>query len=86
MFEAQLEQKKEVNPAFFYEFQVNEEGRLVRVFWVDALSRKNYSVFGDVISVDATYTTNQYNMKFVPFIGFNHHMYDCFPSGSILSK
>jgi hypothetical protein len=32
MFVAQLERKKEVNTAFFYEFMVDEEGRLVRVF------------------------------------------------------
>lgn len=51
---------------------VDEQGRLVRVFWADATCRKNYSVFGDVVSVDSTYSTNQYNMKFVPFTGVNH--------------
>ncbi|CAO2206294.1 unnamed protein product [Urochloa humidicola] len=86
MFVAQLERKKEVNPAFFYEFEVNEEGRLVRVFWADALSRKNYSVFGDVISVDATYTTNQYNMKFVPFTGINHHLQSVFLGAAFLAN
>ena len=34
----------------------------------------NYGVFGDVILVDATYTANQYTMKFVPFTGVNHHL------------
>jgi hypothetical protein len=33
MFVGQLEQKKEVNPTFFYDFMVDEEGRLIRVFW-----------------------------------------------------
>ena len=46
MFVAQLERKKEVNPAFFYEFMVDDQGRLVRVFWADVVCRKNYSVFG----------------------------------------
>uniref|UniRef100_A0A0E0F3Z3 MULE transposase domain-containing protein n=1 Tax=Oryza meridionalis TaxID=40149 RepID=A0A0E0F3Z3_9ORYZ len=50
MFVGQLERKKEVNPAFFYEFMVDKQGRLVRVFWADAICRKNYSVFGDVLS------------------------------------
>ncbi|XP_021307743.1 protein FAR1-RELATED SEQUENCE 5 [Sorghum bicolor] len=86
MFVAQLERKKEVNPAFFYEFEVNEEGRLVRVFWADALSRKNYNIFGDVISVDATYTTNQYNMKFVPFTGVNHHLQSVFLGAAFLAN
>jgi len=40
MFVAQLERKKEVNPAFFYDFMVDEQGILVRVFWADALCRK----------------------------------------------
>jgi hypothetical protein len=40
---------------------VDDHGRLMRVFWVDAISRKNYSIFGDVVSLDATYSTNQYN-------------------------
>ncbi|XP_039818546.1 protein FAR1-RELATED SEQUENCE 5-like [Panicum virgatum] len=46
MFVVQLERKKEVNPAFFYEFMVDDQGQLVRVFWADAACRKNYSVFG----------------------------------------
>ena len=85
MFVAQLERKKEVNPAFFYEFMVDEQRRLVRVFWADAICRKNYSVFGDVISVDATYTTNQYNMKFVPFTGVNHHLQSVFLGAAFLA-
>ena len=58
MFVAQFEQKKEVNPAFFYDFMVDQQGQLVRVFWADALCTKNYNVFGDVFLIDATYTTD----------------------------
>jgi hypothetical protein len=61
IFVSQLKRKKEVNSAFFYDFEVDDHGRLMRVFWVDAISRKNYSIFGDVVSLDATYSTNQYN-------------------------
>ncbi|EEE63447.1 hypothetical protein OsJ_18260 [Oryza sativa Japonica Group] len=85
MFVGQLERKKEVNPAFFYEFMVDKQGRLVRVFWADAICRKNYSVFGDVLSVDSTYSTNQYNMKFVPFTGVNHHLQSVFLGASFLA-
>jgi hypothetical protein len=85
MFVGQLERKKEVNPAFFYDFMVNEEGRLIRVFWADATCRKNYSLFGDVLSVDATYTTNQYDMKFVPFTGVNHHLQSIFLGAAFMS-
>ena len=37
MFVTQLERKKEVNPAFFYEFMVDDQGRLVRVFWAGTI-------------------------------------------------
>ena len=86
IFVAQLERKKEVNPAFFYVFMVDKKGRLVHVFWADALCRKNYSVFGDVVLVDATYTTNQYNMKFVPFTGVNHHLQSVFLGAAFLAN
>jgi hypothetical protein len=57
---------------------VDENGKLVSIFWADATSRKNYSHFGDLVSFDATYSTNQYNMKFTPLIGVNHHMQSVF--------
>ena len=85
MFVAQLERKKQVNPSFFYEFLEDEQEWLVRVAQVDALCRKNYGVFDDVLSVDATYTTNQYNMKFVPFTGVNHHFQSVFLGASFLA-
>ncbi|XP_024313699.1 protein FAR1-RELATED SEQUENCE 5-like [Brachypodium distachyon] len=46
MFVAQLARKQEVNPGFFYDFVVNDEGKLEYVFWADATSRKNYNHFG----------------------------------------
>jgi hypothetical protein len=78
LFIAQLERKKEANSAFFYDFVVDEEGKLVYVFWADATSRKNYSHFGDLVSFDATFSTNQYGVKFTPFTGVNHHTQSVF--------
>jgi len=65
---------------------VDEQGRLLRVFWADALCRNYYSVFGDVVSVDSTYTTNQYNMIFVPFTGVNHHLQSVFLGAAFLAN
>jgi hypothetical protein len=65
---------------------VDEQGRLIRVFWADATSRKNYKLFGDVVSLDSTYTTNQYNMIFVPFTGVNHHLQSVFLGAAFLSN
>jgi hypothetical protein len=78
LFVAQMERKKEANSAFFYDFVVDEQGKLVYIFWADATSRKNYRHFGDVVSFDSTYSTNQYDMKFAPFIGVNHHLQSVF--------
>ena len=33
-----------MNSAFFYDFDVNDEGKLMRVFWADATGRKNYTL------------------------------------------
>ncbi|XP_020266397.1 protein FAR1-RELATED SEQUENCE 5-like [Asparagus officinalis] len=65
--------KKEMCDGFFYDYAVDEGGRLTRIFWADVIGRRNYDVFGDVISFDSTYSTNKYNMKFVPFTGLNNY-------------
>jgi hypothetical protein len=56
------------------------------VFWVDATSRKNYKHFGDVISLDSTYTTNQYNVICVPITGVNHHLQSVFLGAAFLAN
>jgi hypothetical protein len=86
LFVAQMERKKETNSAFFYDFVVDEHGKLLYIFWVDATSRKNYSHFGDLVSFDATYSTNQYNMIFTPFTGVNHHMQSVFFGDAFLAN
>ncbi|KAI5332125.1 hypothetical protein L3X38_022253 [Prunus dulcis] len=64
---------QEENPNFFYAMDLDEEQRLVNVFWVDAKGREDYKIFGDAISFDTTYITNKYKMPFAPFIGVNNH-------------
>ncbi|KAK1367360.1 hypothetical protein POM88_042921 [Heracleum sosnowskyi] len=44
---------------FCYEYQTDSDGHLTRLFWADVRGRKNYDVFGDVVSFDATYRTNK---------------------------
>ncbi|XP_074299701.1 protein FAR1-RELATED SEQUENCE 5-like [Silene latifolia] len=36
-------------------------------------SRRNYSMFGDYITYDPTYSKNKYCMVFTPFTGVDHH-------------
>ncbi|XP_031097041.1 uncharacterized protein LOC116001296 [Ipomoea triloba] len=59
--------------AFGFEYDVDDGDQLSRVFLADAVSRKNFSLFGDVVSFDATYRTNRYNLVFVPFTGIDNH-------------
>ncbi|KAK1424111.1 hypothetical protein QVD17_19425 [Tagetes erecta] len=39
----------------------------------DGESKRNYQVFGDIMSFDATYRSNRYSMVFVPFTGIDNH-------------
>ncbi|KAK0601847.1 hypothetical protein LWI29_028031 [Acer saccharum] len=61
------------NPQFFYAIQVDEDGKAVNFFWVDARSRAAYEKFCDVVTFDTTYRTNKYGFPFAPFSGVNHH-------------
>nr|XP_043611653.1 protein FAR-RED ELONGATED HYPOCOTYL 3-like [Erigeron canadensis] len=47
--------------------------KLAGLFWADEIARQNYIEFGDIISFDATYRTNRYNMIFVPFTAIDNH-------------
>ncbi|XP_074376898.1 protein FAR-RED IMPAIRED RESPONSE 1-like [Apium graveolens] len=54
-----FENEKETSDGgFFYEYQTDSDGHLTRLFWADVRGRRNYEVFGDVVSFDATYRTN----------------------------
>ncbi|GJZ52754.1 FAR-RED impaired response 1-like protein, partial [Tanacetum coccineum] len=61
------------NKNFFYAMDIDDDSRLQNVFWADARSRASYQSFGDVVSFDSTYLTNEYSMPFAPFVGVNHH-------------
>ncbi|GKA57829.1 FAR1-related sequence 5-like protein [Tanacetum coccineum] len=47
--------------------------QLVGLFWADAQAKRNYTAFGDVVSFDATFRSNRYNMVLVPFTGIDNH-------------
>ncbi|XP_019190783.1 PREDICTED: protein FAR1-RELATED SEQUENCE 5-like [Ipomoea nil] len=71
--------RKEDNPDFYFDFDIDEEAQLTRLFWVDAQSRRNYACFGDVIlschsTLDTAQTgTSQYMLVFVPVTGVDNH-------------
>lgn len=46
---------------------MDEENRLKHVFWADGQTRRNYSIFGNVLTFDTTDETNKYFMIFAVF-------------------
>ncbi|XP_021749463.1 protein FAR1-RELATED SEQUENCE 5-like [Chenopodium quinoa] len=73
MFVDNFQNKKVLWSAFFFSYDVDEEDRLCRALWADPICRKNYALFGDMVSFDTTFKTNRYNMIFGPFTGVDHH-------------
>ncbi|GMH17647.1 hypothetical protein Nepgr_019488 [Nepenthes gracilis] len=60
-------------PNFLYLMDLNDEGQLRNVFWIDSRSRAAYSYFGDVVAVDTTCLSNKYEIPVLAFVGLNHH-------------
>ncbi|XP_074314322.1 protein FAR1-RELATED SEQUENCE 5-like [Silene latifolia] len=73
LFVNHFEDKRDTNEGFYFAYEVDSGKCLVRAFWCDAVSRRNYSLFGDYITYDPTYSTNKYYMVFTPFTGVDHH-------------
>ncbi|XVF26535.1 hypothetical protein REPUB_Repub14bG0025600 [Reevesia pubescens] len=61
------------NPNFVYLMDLNDEGYLRNVFWIESRSRAAYVYFGDVVAIDTTCLTNKYEIPLVAFVGVNHH-------------
>lgn len=57
--------KKEICEGFYFEYDVDSEDHLTRLFWADPIARRNYDTFGDVVSFDATYSTNKYVFVYI---------------------
>ncbi|XP_042028251.1 protein FAR1-RELATED SEQUENCE 5-like [Salvia splendens] len=68
-----MAKKKEMSEAFTYHYEVNESDQLVALFWCDGVMKRNYHMFGDIVSFDSTYNTNRYCMIFTPFTGKDNH-------------
>jgi len=53
--------------------RMDENNVVKSIFWTDAKARLNYSLYGEYVSFDTTYSTNKYNMPFAPIVGVNGH-------------
>ncbi|XP_047943097.1 protein FAR1-RELATED SEQUENCE 5-like [Salvia hispanica] len=82
----EMRRKKELCGAFTYEFEVNSKDRLTRLFWCDPTAKRNYHLYGDIVSFDTTYSTNRYCMIFAPFTGKDNHGRPVTFAAGLLSK
>ncbi|XP_027121779.1 protein FAR1-RELATED SEQUENCE 8-like isoform X1 [Coffea arabica] len=62
------------NPNFFYVMDLNDEGHLRNVLWIDSRSRAAYGYFGDVVAIDTTCLSKSYNIPLLLFVGVDHHL------------
>ncbi|XP_041015778.1 protein FAR1-RELATED SEQUENCE 8-like isoform X1 [Juglans microcarpa x Juglans regia] len=61
------------DPNFFYVMDINDEGNLRNVFWINSRARAAYGYFGDVVAFDTTCLSNNYDIPLFTFVGVNHH-------------
>ncbi|XP_075504589.1 protein FAR1-RELATED SEQUENCE 5-like [Primulina tabacum] len=63
-----FQSEKDKSSTFFFDYETDSDNRFSRCFCVDPVSRRAYTVFGDVVVFDTTYNTNKYGMIFAPFV------------------
>ncbi|XP_057803265.1 protein FAR1-RELATED SEQUENCE 5-like [Salvia miltiorrhiza] len=65
--------RQELGNGFKSFHDVDEDNKLCRIIWANEMSVKNFSLFGDAVSFDATYNRNRYKLIFTPFTGKDNH-------------
>ncbi|XP_074314277.1 protein FAR1-RELATED SEQUENCE 5-like [Silene latifolia] len=86
MFVDQLENLHETQEGFYYAYDIDQNKCLFRVFWADAAARRNYTLYGEAVTFDLTYSTNKYDMIFAPFTGVDHHKKSVTFGASLMSR
>ncbi|XP_073017760.1 protein FAR1-RELATED SEQUENCE 5-like [Primulina eburnea] len=52
--------EKDKNYSFFFDYETYSDKRFSMCFWADPVSRRENSVFSDIVVFDTTYNTNKY--------------------------
>ncbi|XP_057545981.1 protein FAR1-RELATED SEQUENCE 5-like [Amaranthus tricolor] len=65
--------KRDIYTGFYFDYALDEEDHISRLFWADAISRKNYCLFGEMVTFNCNYNTNKYSMVLAPFTSVDHH-------------
>ncbi|PIN26811.1 hypothetical protein CDL12_00436 [Handroanthus impetiginosus] len=67
-----------------FDFTLDDENTLSRLFWIDGMSCAQFKLFGDVLLFDSTYKTNPYQFPLVMLFGVNNHFKTCVFGAAIL--
>ncbi|PIM99714.1 hypothetical protein CDL12_27785 [Handroanthus impetiginosus] len=67
-----------------FDFTLDSDNVLTRLFWIDGMSRAQFKMFGDVLLFDSTYKTNAYRFPLVMFCGVDNHFKTCVFGAAIL--
>ncbi|XP_076922654.1 protein FAR1-RELATED SEQUENCE 5-like [Bidens hawaiensis] len=79
--------KKTFSSEYSFEYYLNDNRELIRMFWADETSKSNYLAFGDIISFDATLRlTSKYKMVFVPFTTIDNHCHSVTVGAGLLAS
>ncbi|KAE8795351.1 putative protein FAR1-RELATED SEQUENCE 10 [Hordeum vulgare] len=79
-----LYELKKKDPMFADSVLVDSDSKIQALMWTNGRSRYQYSTFGDAITFDTTYRTNQYDMPFGLFVGVNHHFQSIILGGVLM--
>ncbi|KAK4750376.1 hypothetical protein SAY87_027825 [Trapa incisa] len=71
-------EKKDSDPSFRYNFQLDVNNRLEHIAWSYGSSINSYEVFGDAVVFDTTHRLVAYDMILGLWIGVDNHGLNCF--------
>ncbi|PNT67082.1 hypothetical protein BRADI_3g20427v3, partial [Brachypodium distachyon] len=77
---------RDEDPSFVHTADLDSDGRIRTLIWVNGKSKLDYRYFGDAITFDTTYKTNLYGMPFGLFVGVNNHFQSIIFSGVLMRQ
>jgi hypothetical protein len=77
---------KRTDPNFVDSCLVDKDDKIRAIMWTSGKSRMQYKHFGDAITFDTTYKTNQYDMPFGMFVGVNNHFQSTILAGVLMTN
>ncbi|XP_057542427.1 protein FAR1-RELATED SEQUENCE 5-like [Amaranthus tricolor] len=65
--------KRDIFLGFYFDYALDEDNHTSLLFWAGTISRKNYALFGEMVTFDCTYDNNKCSMVLAPFTGVDQY-------------